>query len=92
MYKVYIIVNPEGKTYIGQTNNLERRLKEHNNPDYRGTLYTKRIKGPWKLLYFEGYSTRGEAMKREKELKSGKGRKWIKEVLLKGFDKGSIGC
>ena len=86
MYKVYIIVNPEGKTYIGQTNNLERRLKEHNNPNYRGTLYTKRIKGPWKLLYFEGYSTRGEAMKREKELKSGKGRKWIKEVLLNGFD------
>ncbi len=83
MFYVYVLINPEGKTYVGQTNNLERRLSEHNNPCFKGTLYTKRIKGPWELLYFEEYSTRSEAVRREKVLKSGKGREWIRNTLLR---------
>jgi predicted GIY-YIG superfamily endonuclease len=52
-----------GETYIGQTSDLERRLMQHNDPDYRGTLHTKRRKGPWELIHKEEYETRSEAMR-----------------------------
>ena len=45
-YHVYVLLNPDGKTYIGQTNDLERRLAQHNEPDFRGTLHTQRHQGP----------------------------------------------
>ncbi len=82
-YFVYILQNPEGKLYIGQTNNLERRIEEHNNPNYTKSYYTKRIKGPWKLIYKEEYNTRSEAMLRERYLKSGTGRRWIKKNICR---------
>ena len=72
-----------GQIYIGQTNDLDRRLLEHNDPDFKGTYHTKRRIGPWSIIYFEEYSSRSEAMCREKELKSGKGRRWIKQYVLK---------
>jgi len=81
-YFVYILQNPKGKLYIGQTNNLKRRLEEHNNPHYIKSYYTKRIKGPWKLIYNEEYKTRSESVLREKYLKSGTGRRWIKRNVL----------
>jgi len=80
-FYVYILRNPDGRTYVGQTNNIERRLSEHNDPDYRGTLYTKRFQLPWKLVHQEYFSTRKEAMRRERELKTGKGRDWIRNNI-----------
>ncbi len=71
-YSVYIIQNPVGKFYIGQTNNLNDRLLRHN---IGRSKYT-RDKGPWQLVYQEVYQTRAEAMKREKQLK-----KWRRELL-----------
>jgi putative endonuclease len=79
MFFVYVIYSDTiGRKYIGQTEDLERRINEHNN----GLLgvYTKN-KGPWRLVYFEQYQTRSEAMKREKELKTGKGRDFLKTTI-----------
>jgi putative endonuclease len=81
---VYVLLNPEGKTYVGQTSDLERRLLQHNNPDCRLTLHTKRHRGPWRLLHFEELPSRSAAVCRERELKTGKGREWIRRVLLRG--------
>ena len=81
---VYILANPDGKTYVGQTDDLQRRLSQHNDPECRLTLHTKRHKGPWKLIHHEQFPIRAEAMRRERELKTGKGRDWIRQVLLKG--------
>ncbi|MGH9735492.1 MAG: GIY-YIG nuclease family protein [Candidatus Acidiferrales bacterium] len=81
---VYVLVNAEGKTYVGQTSDLERRLVQHNDPNCRLTLYTKRHSGPWRLLHSESFPSRAAAMRREKELNSGKGREWIRRVLLHG--------
>ena len=83
-YFVYVLLNPQGKTYVGQTRDLSRRLAQHNDPDCRLTLHTKRHPGPWQLLHFEKFPTRTAAMRRERELKSGKGRDWIRRVLLRG--------
>jgi len=81
---VYVLLNPQGKTYVGQTADIERRVAQHNDPQCRLTLHTKRHIGPWRLLHTEEFSTRSAAMRREKELKSGKGRDWIQRELLNG--------
>ena len=77
MYYVYVLINEKGKIYIGQTKDINKRLNDHK----RGwSKYTKK-KGNWELLFTEEYSTRTEAIKRERYLKSGVGRKYIKEVI-----------
>ncbi len=56
-----------GKTYVGQTDNLERRVAQRNHPECRRTLYAKRNKGPWGLIHSEEFSTRAEALRRERQ-------------------------
>lgn len=81
MYYVYVIQNQKNRIYIGQTNNLEKRLNQHNDKKFSKKSYTKIQKGPWKLIYKENYLTRQEAEKREKALKSHKGRDWLREQM-----------
>jgi uncharacterized repeat protein (TIGR01451 family) len=72
MFIVYILYSANyGKTYVGFTNDLERRLREHNVTE--GSGYTLRYR-PWALIYKEEYGAKAEAMKREKFLKTGVGR------------------
>jgi len=66
-YYVYILRNSENKLYIGQTENLKKRLKRHQKLD--GAKYTKDNKNDFKLVYFEEYKTRKEAMNRELQIK-----------------------
>lgn len=80
MFKVYAIYNKEAdKYYIGQTINLSNRLLEHNRHTYKG--YTSGFPGEWKLIYSESVPTRSEALKRERQLKSGNGRLFIKSCI-----------
>ncbi len=77
-YTVYVLVSETtGKRYTGQTDDLDRRLAEHNNPDHNLRKHTSRNAGPWRLVLTEEYPTRSEAMRREKWLKSGVGRAWL---------------
>ncbi|MBU0573826.1 MAG: GIY-YIG nuclease family protein [Candidatus Margulisbacteria bacterium] len=78
-FYIYVIRSLEyNNNYIGSTENVEKRLKEHNAGKCR---YTSG-RCPWVLAYQEEYPTRGEAMKREKFLKSGQGRKFLKDRIL----------
>ncbi|HAI74176.1 MAG TPA: endonuclease [Candidatus Moranbacteria bacterium] len=77
MFFVYIIENNNGKLYIGQTYNLEKRILGHNE---LGKGYTSKFR-PWKLVYSEKFDSRKEAMEREKYLKTGVGREWIKDNI-----------
>ena len=82
-YWVYILQNTTtGKLYKGQTSDLESRIERHNTHEPGSKRYTYKQKGAWHLIYSEEYSTRSEAMKREKFLKSGQGREWIKTSIL----------
>ena len=64
MYYVYLIKNKLGEIYYGSTNNLIRRMKEHNT----GKSYS--TKGcSWKLVYYEAYYSEKDAREREKQLK-----------------------
>jgi predicted GIY-YIG superfamily endonuclease len=78
---VYVLQNPDGKLYIGQTGDVEFRVQQHNDPDHRLTRTTKRFRGPWKLVYSEQHESRSGALAREKALKSGQGRAWLKHRL-----------
>lgn len=83
MFTVYVIRSQStDKIYIGQTDNLEKRLKRHNKElFYNKKSYTAKNNGPWKLIYEETFKTRVEAIKREKVLKSHVGRDYIRSVI-----------
>ena len=66
MYKVYILLCSDNSFYIGHTDNLKKRIKDHNNKN--GSFYLK-SKLLVKLVYYESHTTRAEAMKREKQIK-----------------------
>ncbi len=68
MFYVYILRNSLNQLYIGQTNNLDKRLHEHI---YELTKSAKFVKDyhDFKLVYFEEFNTRLNAMHREKQLK-----------------------
>jgi putative endonuclease len=75
MYCVYIIRSrKKNKIYIGYTQDLQERLKQHNR---KCNISTKQS-DDWELIYTENFSTRSLAMKREKYLKSGNGRQVVK--------------
>jgi len=76
MYFTYILECADKTLYIGCTNDIERRLKQHNNSK-RGAHYTK-IRRPVVLKYKEKFETLGEARRREHEFKS-----WERKEKLK---------
>jgi putative endonuclease len=80
---IYILESETtGGIYIGHTSDLERRLEEHNNPQMGKNRYTRKQKGPWRLIYSEEKKSRSEAMRRERFLKSGQGREWIYKDII----------
>ena len=74
MYKVYVVKSKSGKMYIGHSENVDARLKKHNRHSSKAT----RFEDGWKLVHEESFETRSLAMKREKFLKSGDGRRVLK--------------
>lgn len=84
MHYVYVLQNKKrNKIYIGQTSNLEKRIRQHNDLGFDKRSFTKLNKGKWLLVYKEDFETRTEVMKREKELKSSRGRDFIRTKILK---------
>lgn len=67
-YFVYLLKCSDGSFYCGIAKDLDKRLKQHNGLIKGGSSYT-RSKRPVKLIYFEKYKTRSDALKREYEIK-----------------------
>jgi putative endonuclease len=66
MYYVYLLKSKkDGKLYIGFTTQLNRRLAQHNNGETRST----KSRGPFDIIYYEGYKSEVDAKRREKNLK-----------------------
>lgn len=80
MYYTYILKSSStGKIYIGHTDNLETRLKEHNAKGK--SLFTSK-KGPWKIVWSKEFSDRSGAMNFENNLKRMKNKKeYITQLL-----------
>jgi putative endonuclease len=80
MFTVYVIQSNRGERYTGHTENLRRRLLEHNS----GLCKTTKVDSNWRVIYSEEFDSRGEAVKRERWLKTGKGREFIDEMSRGG--------
>jgi len=77
---VYILQSQKDKrTYVGSTNNISRRLREHN----QGRVKSTKSRLPLLVLFTEHFKTIQEARKREKWWKSSTGRKELKSWFLK---------
>jgi len=74
----YILYSPKlDKYYYGSTNNITRRLEDHN----RGKTKFARLGMPWELKYFEIFDSKKEAVQRELEFKKKKDRGFIEKLL-----------
>src|SRR5690606_40901717 len=79
VYYVYVIVSPTHNfTYVGTTDNVDRRIHQHN----AGFGKSTRRYRPFELIHTEAFPTREDARKREKYLKSAAGREFLS--ILKG--------
>ena len=79
MDTVYILKSlKDNRTYVGSTNNFERRLAEHN----AGRVTSTKHRVPFKILLTEEYETSHEAKKKELYYKSGAGRRKLKEFFI----------
>ncbi len=77
-YFTYVLRSKsDNKLYVGWTNNLKIRLKKHN----AGKVISTKNRLPLSLVYFEACTSKEKAIKREKQLKTGFGRKYIKSRI-----------
>ena len=80
MFTVYVLFSEDfDKIYIGYTADLEQRFLSHNKISKKGWTVNFR---PWKIIHTETFQTKKEALIREKQLKSSRGRHWIRNTLL----------
>jgi len=76
-FQTYILrSDTTGRFYIGHTENLTKRIFEHNN----NRTPSIKNRGPWKLFYSETYETRSEASRRERQIKRMKSRLFIESL------------
>jgi len=81
MFWVYILQNAAGRFYIGHTDDVSRRLREHNDPQPGLGKYTHKH-GPWAIAWSEQHTSRQSAMRREQEIKAWKSSRLIRERLM----------
>ena len=82
-YYVYVLLSKkDGKWYTGYTSNLRSRIEDHNN----GSVTSTKFRRPLELIYFEGCLNQQDATRREKYLKSGNGKIYLRNRLRRFFD------
>jgi putative endonuclease len=78
MFHVYVLRSEStGRLYVGHTSDLTQRVGQHNH----GITKSTKNRGPWNLIHHEHFSTKAEAMRRERFLKTGQGREELKQLL-----------
>ncbi len=83
MFEVYILENPAGRFYVGSTDDVARRVAEHNDAARGHKTFTHK-NGPWRLVWSEVHPNRASAVARERYIKGMKSARWIREHLLHG--------
>jgi len=78
MYYVYILMSMDGnRTYVGSTNDVVRRLEEHN----RGKVKSSKSYAPYKIFYKETFNSFREARAKEAYFKTTSGRRELKKII-----------
>ncbi|NOX18066.1 MAG: GIY-YIG nuclease family protein [Chlorobi bacterium] len=80
MFYVYILYSENiDKFYVGYTSDLTKRIARHNS----GWGKFSSRGAPWKIVYFEKYNSKSDAIKRENEIKKKKSRKYIEALIMR---------
>lgn len=83
-YYVYVLQSKiSGDLYIGYTDNLKRRFKEHNE----GKNFSTKKFRPWHIIHYEAYRDIDDVVRREKYLKTNQGSRLLKRMLKEYFYK-----
>ncbi|MCL6096878.1 MAG: GIY-YIG nuclease family protein [Patescibacteria group bacterium] len=78
MYFLYVLKSKkDNKFYTGYTNNLKRRFQEHQQGKVRSTNPRR----PFELIFYEAFKSRIDAKRREKYLKTSKGKSSLKQII-----------
>jgi len=81
-FYTYVLISQKDEGfYTGVTNNLKRRFEQHN----AGLVFSTKHRVPMKLIYFEACLNKGDASRREKYLKTGMGKRFLKNRLKGGL-------
>lgn len=84
---VYVLENADGKWYTGCTSDLRKRVDEHKQGK---STYTK-DRGPYMLIYYEACVNKEDAYARERYLKSGMGKRYVRNRLKAYFSEALTG-
>lgn len=77
-YYIYVLLSlKDNKFYTGFTDNLKRRLNDHNS----GKVESTKFRRPFDLVYFEGCRNKNDALHREKYLKTTYGKRYIRNRM-----------
>lgn len=83
LYYTYVLLSEkDGLFYTGYSANLEKRVSDHNN----GLVYSTKFRRPLKLVYFECCLNQQDATRREKYLKSGNGKIYLRSRMRNYFN------
>ncbi|MGY6562032.1 MAG: GIY-YIG nuclease family protein [Luteibaculaceae bacterium] len=82
MSPVCFILKKYDRLYVGQTSSLIERFNSHNSLSKKG--FTVRYR-PWQDILVDFFETHEESLQRERELKQGKGRAWIRKYVLPNY-------
>ncbi len=83
VYYVYVLLSEKDNLfYTGYTNNVENRVIEHN----KGAVNSTKKRAPFKLIYYEACLNQQDATRREKYLKSGNGKIYLRNRLFHFFN------
>lgn len=81
-YYTYVLQSKkDGQFYTGATNNFKKRIEEHTN----GLVISTRYKRPLQLIYFEACLSKNDAFRRERYLKTGMGKRYLRNCLQGGL-------
>lgn len=87
MHYVYILCSrKDGNLYVGYTNDLKQRLRKHNSGKVQATAHRL----PLALIYYEAYLNEWDAREKERYLKTGWGRNYIRKYLQRTISKVKI--
>jgi putative endonuclease len=78
MYYVYVLKSElDRRLYVGYTENLQSRLKRHQD----GEVISTKPRRPFRLIFYEGYKSKEDAKRRERYLKTSKGKASLRMML-----------
>ncbi|MBA7573381.1 hypothetical protein ES708_15177 [subsurface metagenome] len=87
MFSIYVLISKkDNKFYVGYTDNLKRRIKQHNNNDVESIKYRR----PLKLIYYEVCLNQKDALRREKYSITTFGKRYIRNRLKNYLERNKL--